>query len=95
VAGDHQHRHLVAAVAEHPQHLEAVDLRHLDVEDDGLRSEARHLRHRLGAARRLLDLVPLVLEDHPQAVANRRLVVDDEDQRSGGAFAGRHVGCGS
>ena len=35
---------------------------------------------RLLAVRRLGDAVPLVLEDEPQGVADRRLVVGDEDR---------------
>jgi hypothetical protein len=75
VAAHHQDGHVVAALAHCPQHLDAVHLRHLDVEQHGIRQAVGDPRQRLRAAAGLLDAVPLVLEDHPEAVADRGLVV--------------------
>ena len=63
------------------QHVEAVHLRHLDVEEDEVgRFLLGDLEPR-GAVGREQALVALVLEDHLQRRADGLLVVDDEDPR--------------
>jgi hydrogenase maturation protein HypF len=64
-----------------PRRLEPVELRHADVHQDHGGPEARGLVDRLEPVRRLrhdLDVV-LAAEQHPEARADHRLVVDDED----------------
>ena len=67
------------------QDLEAVDLRHLDVEDDQVGPELGQLIERAARAVGRLDLV-VRLEDHAQRFTRAHLVVDDEDP---GARPGR------
>ena len=78
---DHDHGQGGIALPEARQDLEAVDARHLDVEDDDVRPAALHGGEAVLARGGLDELVPLVLEDHPQGGSDVRLVVDDEDQR--------------
>ena len=61
------------------EHLEAVHARHLDVEQHEIGRLALGQRQPLLAGRRAEELVALVLEGHPQRVANGRLVVDDQN----------------
>ena len=58
--------------------LEAVHAGHLDVEQHGVgRRRRRARRAPRGRPPTVADLVALVLEDHPQRVADRGFVVDD------------------
>ncbi len=61
------------------QRLEAVHAGHLDVEQDHVGRIALDRGHSVRPARRPDELVVLVLEDHPQRVADGRLVVNHED----------------
>ena len=61
------------------QRFEPVLPAHLDVEEHEVGRLALDERQRLGAARRLLHVVPLVLEDHPDRPADLRLVVHHHD----------------
>ncbi len=61
------------------QELQPVHLRHLDVEEDDVGFFlARQVEPLLGAGGRGA-LVPFVLEDHPQRLADVFFVVDDQD----------------
>ncbi len=84
VAADHQHRHVVAALAQLPQGLEPVHLRHPEVEQHRVRRAVAHDTQGFDARGRLLDAVALELEGHAEAVANRGLVVDDQDRGARG-----------
>src|SRR5258708_5960253 len=57
------------------QRLEAVKAAHLDVEEGEVRRLALDEGQRLGAARRLLHVVTVVLEDHPDRAAGLTLVI--------------------
>ena len=61
------------------QHLEAVHPGHLDVEQHQVGTLALDGGDALLPGRRADELVVLVLEDHPQRVADRGLVVDDQN----------------
>ena len=73
-----------STLADLGEHFEAVHARHLDVEQHDVGRFAPDLRDAVRAGRGADELVVLVFEDHPQRVADRRLVVDDQD-------AGFHV----
>ena len=66
-------------VAQPLEHLDAVHAGHLDVEQHQVRRLALGQREPLLAGRRAEELVAFVLERHPQRVADRRFVVDDQD----------------
>ena len=63
-----------------PRRLDPVDLGHAHVHQDDIRRDAARLLDRLSPVRRLADdlEVGLGLEDHPEAGAHERLVVDDQ-----------------
>ncbi len=84
VAADHEDGHVVAALAQGFQELEAVHLGHLDVEHDGVGGALGYFGEGLGAVARLLHPVAFVLQDHVQAVADCGFVVDHQH---GGAEA--------
>ena len=70
----------VSFIAAEPiEHLDAVHARHLDVEDDQVGRLALGEREPFLAGGGADELVAFVLERHPQRIANRRFVVDDED----------------
>ena len=79
VSRDHQHGRRVVARDDPVEDLEPVHARHLDVEEDGVDASRVEVRERRLPVRRREHLVALVLEDHPQGVADARIVVDDED----------------
>ena len=90
---DFGHRHRRPVAHERGEHAEAVELRHLDVEEHqlhgsaGLRGRAQDIE-RFGAARAAAgELHPVVARQQPpQPLASRLLVV--HDQRAGGPHAG-------
>jgi hypothetical protein len=82
VAADHQHGHVVTALAEGLEELQAVHLGHLDIEDHRVRRALRHPGEGLVPSSRLLHPVSLVLQDHVEAVADRCLVVHYQDSGS-------------
>ena len=79
VTGEHHDRHVVAPLAHQLQRFQAVHLGHPDVEQDGVGRTVADDAQRLDPGRRLLRAVALELEDHAQALADRGLVVDDQD----------------
>ena len=77
---EHEHGNRVPGRAEMAAHLEPVDARHEDVEDDRIGLvRPPESRDGLVSVGRELDLVALELESAPERLADRRLVVDDED----------------
>ncbi len=80
MAGDDQHRHLVAALAQGAQRLGAVHLGHPEVEKNGLRRALADLLQRFEPVPGLLDAIALELEHHPQALADRGLVIHHENR---------------
>ena len=64
-----------------PRRLEAVELGHADVHQDDVGPQRAHLVDRLAAVRGLADDldVGLGVEDHAEAGAHERLVVDEQD----------------
>ncbi len=81
------HRHLVHA--HRLDHLEAIELGHLQVEEDQVRADAPHGVHRGAAVRALahqLD-VALVAQQGDQPLAGQRLVVDDQRANRRGGHA--------
>src|SRR4051812_4063214 len=69
--------------AELAKHLEAVDLRHHQVQNNPVRRARRERREGLFAARGELDLVAVRRESGAQRAANLGLVVDHQDALSG------------
>ena len=76
----HQHRNGIASGTKPSAHLETVDARHEDVENDGvgLRGGTETLERRLAVGGEL-DLVPLEVEGALQRLANSAFVIDDQD----------------
>jgi hypothetical protein len=79
VPRDHQDRRGRLALHDPIEHFEAIHAGHLDVEKDRVHRVRVELRERGLTVRRRRDGVPLVLENHPQRVADVRLVVDDQN----------------
>ena len=79
VAGDDDDRRDLDEVPQLLQHFEAVHARHLDVEEHQVGRLALDQLDAFLAGRRQHHVVAVVLERHLQRVANRRLVVDDQD----------------
>jgi hypothetical protein len=79
VAADHDDRRVHAAPPQILQHLHAVHVRHLDVQQNDVRRVGLDLLDALRPGRRLEELVALMAQHHPQAAADVGLVVDDED----------------
>ena len=63
------------------EHLQTVHSGHLDVEYDQIWTLTLRHDQPLWAVRRPDHLVALVLEDHPQGIADRRLIIDHENAR--------------
>ena len=78
--GQHQHRNSIASGTKPPAHLETVDARHEDIEDDGvgLRRGTETVERGLAVGSEL-DLVPLEVERTLQRLANSTFVIDDQD----------------
>ena len=78
---EHQHRHArdVGAGPERPADRVPVGVRQVDVEDDDVRPDLPHLRHRVPAAANLVHLVAGPAQDRPEEGAVGRAVVDDQD----------------
>jgi hypothetical protein len=78
---EYQHRRLVARGAKLPADLEPVDARHQHVEDDRVDSVPviLHPLERLGAVFGGLHLVVLDLQCPLECLAQRLLVIDNED----------------
>ncbi len=85
-AREHHDRHALVLAAQQAQELEPLHVRQAEIEDDQVRLARRELERRL-AVRRLEDLVALRAQPHPQQLADRRLVIDDQDAEWGGAHA--------
>src|SRR5439155_16385216 len=70
-----------AGFGQAPRRLDAVDARHSNVHEDDVRSKGADSFDRRGSVARLADHleVGLRLEDHAEAGADERLVVDDQD----------------
>ena len=83
VAGDDDDRQRLVHGAQPVEHLEAVHAGHLDVEQHEIGRLALGERQAFLAGRGADELVALVLEGHPQRIADRRFVVDDQDARFG------------
>ena len=78
--GQHQHRRAVAARAQPPADLEAVELPGISTSRiTASGALAVEPDERLVAVGGELDLVPLELEGAPQRFADRAFVVDDQD----------------
>ena len=87
VPGNHHDRQPFVERAQLAQDLHAVHARHLDVEQHDVRPFAADDVERFLAAGGADELVVLVLEDHPQRIADRRFVVDDQHTRFHGVGA--------
>ncbi len=84
VARHHQHREegALGNLAQAVEHLEAVHVRHVEVEQDQVGARVDVELHHLARVARALDPPePLALEQAPQHEHVRRLVVDDQDAR--------------
>src|SRR5437870_144633 len=84
VRGDHDHLDRGVASSELPRQVEAVAVREHQVHDRGvglvLAEGGERVAHAPGRAHR----IALALEREPEAVGDRRLVVDDEDRAAVG-----------
>ena len=93
--GDEDDRRLLEArmPVDHGGGLEAVHVRHVDVEQDGGELALHQPRERLPARARLDEVEPEVAEDRVVAEQARRLVVDQQDVDPVVAARGRrHAG---
>ena len=79
VAGDHHDGRDLDEMPQLLQHFEAVHARHLDVEEHEVGRFALDQLDAFLARRRQHHVVAVVLERHLQRVADRRLVIDDQD----------------
>ena len=77
--GEHQDRRAVAGLAHAPAHLEAVDVRHRDVQDDGVDLLARDAVERLAAVLGERHVVALEGQRPLHRRAQGRLVIDHQD----------------
>ena len=77
--GEHEDRRAVAGLAHAPAHLEAVDVRHGDVEHDGVDLLAGDAVERLAAVLGEGHVVALEGQRPLHRRAQRRLVVDHQD----------------
>ena len=77
--GEHQDRRAVARLAHAPADLEAVDVRHRDVEDDGVELLGGEAVERLAAVLGERHVVALEGQRPLHRRAQRRLVVDHQD----------------
>ena len=77
--GEHQHRRAVAGLAHAPADLEAVDVRHGDVEHDGIELLGRETVERLAAVLGERHVVALERQRALHGRSQRRLVVDHQD----------------
>ena len=76
---DHDDDGIRVLLAQTPQRLQAVDPRHLHIQEDEVRMKLRVRResiHRIGGG---LHLVALEFEELPERGADPLFVVDDED----------------
>ena len=87
VAGDHDDLRTLVELAQPAQRLEAVQARHLHVEEDEVRTELGVHRDRLPAGARHLDFEVFVFEDLFQGLADTRFVVDDQNPMAHGRGA--------
>jgi hypothetical protein len=76
--GEHQHRCVVAALAQAPAHLQPVHARHRDVEDDRLVRGAPQLLERLVSVAGLGHVVVFQRQCSEQRILHGGLVVDDQ-----------------
>ena len=77
--GEHQDRRAVAGLAHAPADLEAVDVRHGDVEDDGVELLGGETVERLAAVLGERHVVALERQRALHRRAQRRLVIDHQD----------------
>ena len=77
--GEHQHRRAVAGLAHAPADLEAVEVRHRDVEYHGVELSRRETVERLAAVLGEGHVVALERQRTLHGRAQRRFVVDHED----------------
>ena len=80
--GDHQDRRGRFALGDPVEDLQPVHAGHLDVEEnrvDALRVEARESSLSVGRGQ---HLITLVLEDHPERIADARIIVNHQDPSS-------------
>src|SRR5581483_3361477 len=80
----------VAGRAQAPAHLDAVETRQAEVEDDEIGDELLGHRERLHAVSRGLHVVPLLAQRAAQDVGDLRIVLDDEHPSSR-SLARQHV----
>ena len=80
VEGRHEHHHRHAGLRDAAQHLEAVDARHLDVEEHEVRRVGGDRFDRLAAIRALRDDLEVVESAQAQLepAPRERLVIDDD-----------------
>ena len=79
VAGDHHHLRIDLALAQPLQRHQTVDAGQPDVEHDDVEGRARDSIEALLAARRGLDVKPLVAQHAAQRGAHPGFVVDDQN----------------
>jgi D-alanyl-D-alanine carboxypeptidase/D-alanyl-D-alanine-endopeptidase (penicillin-binding protein 4) len=77
--GQHEDRRAVTGRAQPPAHLEAVDVRHQQVEHERVRGPVGQRLQRLGAVGGQLRVVALEPQRSIDGFAHRGLVVDDQD----------------
>jgi hypothetical protein len=77
----HDLRRRISLAEQSPRGFDPVHLRHAHVHQDDVRLQALGLGHCVTAVCRLADDLDVLLglEDHPEARADERLVVDDQD----------------
>ena len=96
VGGDDQHRQVALDGEQRPQrlhHLEAVEVGHVQVEDDQVRPRDRHLPIDLARVGEGGDVAAAGGEQRIEHAHVGRLVVDDEDSRRAQDVAnGNHTG---
>ncbi len=79
VPGDHRHRERFIDFADFGERFKAVHCRHLDVQQHQIRRVALDDGQTIGTGRRADELVVLVFQNHPKRIADRGLVVDNQD----------------
>jgi len=93
-SGQHAHRQVVAGGAQAPEHLEAVEVGHRQVEQHDGRPHRADRLERGPPARRAHDVEALELEADGHRAADRGVVVDQQDDGAS-AVAGRGLSHGS
>ena len=92
IAGHHDDDRVLVGLQRRPQDLQPRDLRHVQVDQDDVELPALDRLERLFAATDERHVVSIHLEHAGAALAQRALVVDDEDPDAGLDLAGNGEG---